>query len=74
MLCGKTFSSFDHVELPDDVGVGRRPCTSRSGSPWLPLANPFDVGADDLAAVADVVDAVALDGRAWSRCPPPASR
>ena len=67
-LCGKTPSSFDHVEPPDDVGVGLVLVLLVLDA-LVAVGQAVGVDADDLAAVADVVEAVALDDRAWSRCP-----
>ena len=53
-----------HVEPPDHVGVGvGRQLLVRDGPVVLLVAEALGVEADELGAVADVVDAVALDER-----------
>ena len=60
---------LDHVQRPDDVRVGRRPCTSRPGTPGCRRRTRSASSADHLGPVADVVDAVAVDRRASRQTP-----
>ena len=52
-VVGEDAQLLHHVELPEDL-AGPRGCPAAA-------VGPFDVGTDQFAAVADVVDAIAVD-------------
>ena len=60
---GEHAEVLDHVEHPDEVGVLLfRMFFVGEGTVVLVIVKAVRVGADQFGAVADVVDAIAVDG------------